>query len=130
MKLIDYDKYAKKWTPRRVILLLLTQALVTGLSGRNDNGRHVSPQIFGLDFHARFGILQRGWSICRQLYLRCTTVGSSPRRQQRKLQPASNSLFCTHDYAPPSYSILDSNAREIAKARYIGKPLVGSDLIS
>jgi hypothetical protein len=63
MKLIDYDKYAKKWTPRRVILLLLTQALVTGLSGRNDNGRHVSPQIFGLDFHARFGILQRRRSI-------------------------------------------------------------------
>ena len=30
MKLIDYDKYTKKWTPRSVIMLLLVEALVTG----------------------------------------------------------------------------------------------------
>lgn len=30
MKLINYDKYSKKWTPRSVILLLLVEALVTG----------------------------------------------------------------------------------------------------
>ena len=30
MKLINYDKYTKKWTPRSVILLLLVEALGTG----------------------------------------------------------------------------------------------------
>jgi hypothetical protein len=30
MKLIDYDKYSKKWTPRSVVMLLLVEALVTG----------------------------------------------------------------------------------------------------
>ena len=30
MKLINYDKYNKKWTPRRVVLLLLMEAVSTG----------------------------------------------------------------------------------------------------
>jgi hypothetical protein len=30
MKLIDYDKYAKRWTPRSVIIFLLVEGLVTG----------------------------------------------------------------------------------------------------
>ena len=31
MKLIDYDKYQKKWTPRGTILLLVVEASCTGL---------------------------------------------------------------------------------------------------
>src|SRR5579863_5075897 len=31
MKLIDYDKYQKKWTPRGTILLLVVEAASTGL---------------------------------------------------------------------------------------------------
>ena len=31
MKLIDYDKYTKKWSPRTVIMLLVVQAISTGL---------------------------------------------------------------------------------------------------
>jgi hypothetical protein len=31
MKLIDYDKYTKKWSPRSTILLLVVEAMVTGL---------------------------------------------------------------------------------------------------
>jgi hypothetical protein len=30
MRLIDYDKYTKKWTPRSVVVLLLVESLVTG----------------------------------------------------------------------------------------------------
>jgi hypothetical protein len=30
MKLIDYQKYTKNWTPRSVVVLLLVEALVTG----------------------------------------------------------------------------------------------------
>lgn len=30
MKLIDYDKYTKKWSPRGTIMLLVMEALVTG----------------------------------------------------------------------------------------------------
>ena len=30
MKLIDYQKYTKKWKPRSVVVLLLVEALVTG----------------------------------------------------------------------------------------------------
>jgi hypothetical protein len=30
MKLIDYDKYKKKWTPQSVVTLLVVEALVTG----------------------------------------------------------------------------------------------------
>ena len=30
MKLIDYAKYKKKWTPRSVIMLLVVEAVVTG----------------------------------------------------------------------------------------------------
>lgn len=31
MKLIEYDKYTKKWTPRTVIGLLVMEAISTGL---------------------------------------------------------------------------------------------------
>ncbi len=30
MKLINYEKYQKKWTPRGVVMLLVVEALVTG----------------------------------------------------------------------------------------------------
>ena len=30
MKLIDYDKYSKKWSPRATILLLVVESVVTG----------------------------------------------------------------------------------------------------
>ena len=30
MKLIDYDKYQKKWNPRSVVVLLVVEALATG----------------------------------------------------------------------------------------------------
>jgi hypothetical protein len=30
MKLIDYDKYTKKWSPRSTITLLVVEAIVTG----------------------------------------------------------------------------------------------------
>jgi hypothetical protein len=30
MKLIDYDKYTKKWSPRSTILLLVVEAVVAG----------------------------------------------------------------------------------------------------
>ena len=30
MKLIDYDKYQKKWNPRSVVVLLVVEALSTG----------------------------------------------------------------------------------------------------
>jgi hypothetical protein len=30
MKLIDYDKYKKKWTARSVVMLLVVEALITG----------------------------------------------------------------------------------------------------
>ena len=30
MKLIDYDKYTKKWSPRSTIMLLVVEAVVTG----------------------------------------------------------------------------------------------------
>ena len=30
MKLIDYDKYTKKWSPRSTIMLLVVEAIVTG----------------------------------------------------------------------------------------------------
>ena len=30
MKLIDYDKYTKKWSPRSTIMLLVVEAILTG----------------------------------------------------------------------------------------------------
>jgi len=65
MKLIDYQKYTKKWTPRSVVVLLLVEALVTGFflgvalmegTASNKSSAWIFPLVLG--FASGVGALQ------------------------------------------------------------------------
>jgi hypothetical protein len=67
MKLIDYDKYQKKWNPRSVVVLLVVEALATGfflalalMEGIHSHNSWDWIWPLALGFGSAVGVLQAG----------------------------------------------------------------------